>query len=102
MNEFKLAVLQSKTPNDVSKGVWLELENEEYGWWLIDVAAQQELTAIERGRVYFHNNLRTFSTSYQSYKLTLWNNGTVDQSIEVPTIGELVMVPIAEPVVTNE
>ena len=84
-------MLKSKTSQDVSRGVWLELENEEYGWWI-----QYVSEGLEKGRFYFANNLQTFSSYYETYKLTLWNNGMIDRSMEVPPVGQLVTVPIAE------
>ena len=74
-----LAALKRKTTKDVSRGVWLELENEEYGWWLIEVSE-----GLERGRFFFANNFERFSTYYETFKLALWNDGKVDRAAQSP------------------
>ena len=73
---MKWQALKGKTSQDVSKGVWLELENEEYGWWILFVSE-----GLTKGLFYFANNLETFSAHYDNFKLTLWNNGTIDRFI---------------------
>ena len=62
---------------DMQTGVWLEHETPEYGWFLIEVPE-----GIEKGRFYFANNVETYTTYYETFKLTLWNEGVIDRSTE--------------------
>ena len=62
---------------DMQKGVWLEHETPEYGWFLTEVHE-----GIDKGRFYFANNVNTYTTYYETFKLTLWNEGVIDRSAE--------------------
>ena len=111
-----LAVLQSKTKEDVSTGVWLELENEEFGWWLQSLSgavgaanaygSATEMAPLERGHYYFQNNLENFAAVYTHYKITLWNSGVIIRSVEmpnpVPPVGLLITVPVAKGVAPSQ
>jgi hypothetical protein len=37
---------------------------------------------VERARIVFANKAEAYSVRYDTFKLTLWSNGTVDRSIE--------------------
>ena len=64
---------------DMQTGVWLENETPEteYGWFLREVPG-----GIEKGRFYFANKTEIYTTYYATFKLALWNNGSIDRSTE--------------------
>ena len=63
----------------VRAGVWLEETTPEFGWHLDEIEE-----GVERARIVFANRIETYARRYDTFKLTLWSNGTVDRAIEKP------------------